>query len=115
MIPARGHAETLDPQMIYDREPGKSPSAHRSRGVPGVVEDFGPSTPAEDPAVAKLEARFLHLALAAARDAWADSGLAANGGVDPDRVAVVVGSAMGGLDLLEAEQGRSAKRKGLST
>src|SRR5690242_15787686 len=56
--------------------------------VAGVVEGFGPGTPGEDPAVAKLEARSIHLALAAARDAWADAGL--NGhGYDPDRVALV--------------------------
>jgi 3-oxoacyl-[acyl-carrier-protein] synthase II len=82
--------------------------------VAGIVEGFGPGSPSEDPAVAKLESRSIHLALTAARDAWADAGL--NGhGYDPERVAIVIGSAMGGLDLLEAEQARAARRKGLAT
>ncbi|HWE40229.1 MAG TPA: beta-ketoacyl-[acyl-carrier-protein] synthase family protein [Isosphaeraceae bacterium] len=82
--------------------------------VAGVVDGFGPGSPGEDQAVAKLESRSIHLALAAARDAWADAGL--NGhGYDPERVAIVIGSAMGGLDLLEAEQARVARRKGLAT
>lgn len=81
----------------------------------GVVEDFGPGSPNEDPAVAKLGARFLHLAMAAAREAWADSGLdGKTGGYDPDRVAVVMGSAFGGLDLLELEQARMMRRRGLA-
>jgi 3-oxoacyl-[acyl-carrier-protein] synthase II len=79
----------------------------------GVVEDFGPGTSSEDPAVAKLNARSIHLAMAAARDAWADSGLAGRG-YDPERVAVVVGSAFGGQDLLDAEQARMARRKSLA-
>ncbi len=40
----------------------------------GIVEDFGPGTESEDPAIAKLSARFLHLAMAAARAAWSDAG-----------------------------------------
>ena len=72
----------------------------------GMVEGLGPGTDAEDPAIAKLSARFLHLAMAAAREACADSGLLRmEERVDPDRVAVVVGSAFGGLDLLSAEAG----------
>ncbi len=41
----------------------------------GMVEDFGPGSATEDPAIAKLAARFLHLAMAAARAAWTDAGL----------------------------------------
>ena len=40
----------------------------------GMVEDFGPGTESEDPAIAKLSARFLHLGMAAARAAWAEPG-----------------------------------------
>jgi len=79
----------------------------------GMVADFGPGTPAEDPAVSKLGSRYLHLAMAAAREAWADArceGLE----LDRDRVAVVIGSAFGGLDLLDAEQARMARRKSLA-
>jgi 3-oxoacyl-[acyl-carrier-protein] synthase II len=78
----------------------------------GMVEDFGPGTPAEDPAIAKLTARFLHLGMAAARQAWGESGLdRPDSGLDPHRAAVVFGSAFGGLDLLEAEQARMIRRK----
>jgi 3-oxoacyl-[acyl-carrier-protein] synthase II len=78
----------------------------------GLVEDFGPGSASEDPAIAKLSARFLHLGMAAARAAWSESGLARPGsGLDPYRAAVVMGSAFGGLDLLEAEQARMARRR----
>jgi 3-oxoacyl-[acyl-carrier-protein] synthase II len=81
--------------------------------VAGVVEDFGPGTPIEDPAIAKLSVRSIHLSLASARAAWTDAGL---DGVDldRDRVAVVVGSAFGGQDLLDAERDQMAKRKSLA-
>ncbi|SIO62285.1 3-oxoacyl-[acyl-carrier-protein] synthase II [Singulisphaera sp. GP187] len=81
--------------------------------VGGLVEDFGPGSSTEDPAVAKLGARFLHLSLAAARAAWTDAGLDGDR-VDPERVAVVVGSALGGQDLLDTEQARMAKRRSLA-
>jgi 3-oxoacyl-[acyl-carrier-protein] synthase II len=78
----------------------------------GMVEDFGPGTAEEDPAIAKLSARFLHLGMAAARAAWAESRLdRPESGLDPHRAAVVMGSAFGGLDLLEAEQARMIRRK----
>ncbi len=81
----------------------------------GMVEDFGPGSATEDPAVYRLGARSIHLALASAREAWADSGLdKLAGSYDPDRVAVAIGSAFGGMDLHEAEQIKSAKRKSLA-
>jgi 3-oxoacyl-[acyl-carrier-protein] synthase II len=85
--------------------------------VAGVVEGFGPGTPGEDPAVAKLGARSLHLSLAAARQAWADADVQGRGGdaIDPERVAVVVGSALGGMDLLEDEREKMAHRRTLAT
>lgn len=81
--------------------------------VAGMVEDFGPGSSREDPAIAKLEVRSIHLALAAARAAWAGAGLQ-GAGYDPDRVAVVVGSALGGVDLLDVEQAKMAKRRNLA-
>lgn len=79
----------------------------------GMVEDFGPGSQDEDAAVSRLAARSIHLGLHAARAAWADAGM--NGhGYDPDRVALVVGSAMGGMDLLDAESIRAAGRKSLA-
>ena len=81
----------------------------------GMVEDFGPGSPGEDPAVSRLAARSIHLALAAGREAWADAGLDKLGGCfDADRVAVAIGSAFGGMDLHEAEQIKSARRKSLA-
>ena len=81
----------------------------------GIVEGFGPGGETEDPAVAKLSARFLHLAMAAARQAYGDSGLdSKEDQFDRHRVAVVVGSAFGGLDLLSAEQERMSHRRSLA-
>ena len=82
--------------------------------VAGVVDDFGPGTASEDPAIAQLAARSIHLSLAAARSAWADAGLE-RAKYDADRVAVVVGSALGGLDLLDAERSRMTQRRNLAT
>jgi 3-oxoacyl-[acyl-carrier-protein] synthase II len=87
------------------------------RDVGGMVDGFGPGTTDEDPAVAKLEAKFLHLALAASRMAWADARLdrAERGrDYDPHRVAVAIGSAFGGHDLLENETARASRRKSLA-
>ncbi len=86
------------------------------QNIAGFVADFGPGTASEDPAVAKLPTRSIHLALAAARAAWADAGLgtAAESGHDPQRVALVVSSALAGMDMLEAEQARMAQRKSLA-
>ncbi len=81
----------------------------------GMVPDFGPGSPGEDPAVSRLGARSIHLAMASAREAWADSGLDRKpGAFDPHRVAVAIGSAFGGMDLHEAEQLKSTHRKGLA-
>ena len=69
------------------------------RDVGGMVEGFGPGTPDEEPSVAKLEAKSIHLAMAAARMAWVDAGLdRVERGLDydPHRVAVTIGSAFGG-------------------
>ena len=81
----------------------------------GVVDAFGPGTESEDPAIAKLSARFLHLSMAAARAAYLDAGLdRREGSIDRDRGAVVMGSAFGGLDLLGAEQERMSRRRSLA-
>ena len=100
-------------QFWQDRHPALSPES--------FLQDLGGwwRTSArdrlEDPAVAKLSARFLHLGMAAARAAWADSGLdRRESELDPHRAAVVVGSAFGGLDLLEAEQARMTRRRSLA-
>lgn len=83
--------------------------------VAGLVEDLPAPSRGEDREFARLSARFLTLAMTAARAAWADSGLdRVEDGLDRDRVAVAVGSAFGGMDFLEAQQGRMRKRQDLS-
>jgi 3-oxoacyl-[acyl-carrier-protein] synthase II len=85
------------------------------QNLAGVVEDFGPGSELEDPAIAKLSARFLHLAMAAARSAYLDAGLdRRESSIDPHRAAVVMGSAFGGLDLLTTEQDRMSHRRSLA-
>ncbi len=95
--------ESLDPESFL-------------QNIAGMVADFGPGSANEDPAVSRLPARSIHLALAAGREAFSDAGLSPGQGraFDPDRVAVAVGSALGGLDLLEAEQQRASRRKSLA-
>jgi len=85
------------------------------QSIAGFVDGLGPGTDAEDPAVSRLPARSLHLAMRAARDAWNDAGLDERPDLDRDRVALAIGSAFGGLDLLDAEVARAAQRKGLTT
>jgi 3-oxoacyl-[acyl-carrier-protein] synthase II len=83
--------------------------------IGGLVVDVGPGAESDDPAIAKLSSRFLHLSMVAARSAWTDSGLdQLEGRFDPDRTAVVVGSAFGGLDVLDFEQAKMAKRRSLA-
>ena len=93
----------------------RHPSLDRSflQDIAGMVDDSR-GTGRADPTLAKLAARFLQ-SPEAAREAWADAGLEhADGPLDPDRVAVAVGSAFGGVDLLEAQQARMRKRNDLS-
>ncbi len=83
------------------------------QAIGGMVENFGPGTDSVDPAIEKLPVRSIHLALAAARAAVSDAGLHGEMDFDPHRVAVVVGSSMGGMDLIHAEQTRMLQRKTL--
>lgn len=79
--------------------------------IAGTVDDLEPDAGTGDRSFSKLSARFLRLAMKAAREAWADAGLSRpDAGFDPMRAAVVVGSAFGGVDFLEAQQARMARR-----
>jgi 3-oxoacyl-[acyl-carrier-protein] synthase II len=91
--------ETLLPKSLYQRD------------LAGVVEGFKPGVDPEWYGAARLAARSIHLALMASKDAWTDAGLA-GADYDPHRVAVAIGSAFGGQDLLENEQAEAAKRGG---
>jgi 3-oxoacyl-[acyl-carrier-protein] synthase II len=58
--------------------------------------------------LARRTARYVHLALVAAREACAQAGLA-QAPVDPDAIATVIGVGFGGLEVLEAELGVLAR------
>ena len=90
-----------------DRNSQRLPAEQFMVDIGGFVPGFGPGKGVEDPRLAKLEARFLHLGLAAAEEAWRPlKGLP----YDPDRVAVVATSAFGGVDLQENERKRAELR-----
>lgn len=87
--------------------------------IAGVVETFQPGPAEMIGEAAKLEVRSIHFALEAAREAWRDAGLherqpPSRDGFDPDRVGVLVGSALGGMDLFENEVAKAAKRTTLA-
>ncbi|MEU4531338.1 beta-ketoacyl-[acyl-carrier-protein] synthase family protein [Micromonospora ureilytica] len=74
---------------------------------------FAPGIDASEvlpPAEGRLVDRFVLMALAAAADAMADAGLTVGTDVDPDRVAVVVSSGAGGLDIFEEQSHAYAAR-----
>ncbi len=68
----------------------------------GEVWDFDPSEYIS-PREAKRMARFTQLAIAAAAQAWEESGLK-DGDYDPVRAAVILGSGMGGLGTICGQQ-----------
>ena len=83
--------------------------------VVGVVEGLERDGCVSDRAISKLSARFLAMAFQSARDAWMQAGLERlDGALDRDRVAVVVGSAFGGMDFLESQQSRMRRRRDLA-
>ena len=85
------------------------------QGIGGLVPGLGPNGADADTRLSRLDARFLHLGLAAAQQAWDEAGLDGREELDRGRVAIVVGSAFGGVDLLERETQNAARRKSLAT
>ncbi len=75
--------------------------------IAGEVKDFEP-TNYMDPKEARRISRSSQFALAGAREAMADAGLS-DGFSDPERVAVTLGTAVGGLDRID--DGISALRQ----
>lgn len=63
------------------------------------IRDFDPSAHFDDRTLSMLD-RFAQYSTVAARQAWAESGLGA-GDVDPARIAVVIGTANSGIDILD--------------
>jgi 3-oxoacyl-[acyl-carrier-protein] synthase II len=84
------------------------------QNIAGVVDDVEADGGTGDRTLSKLSARFLPLAMKAAREAWVDAGLEGSDAFDRSRAAVVVGSAFGGVDFLETQQDRMRRRKDLS-
>jgi 3-oxoacyl-[acyl-carrier-protein] synthase II len=82
--------------------------------VAGMVEGLGPKRPDADPRLSRLDARFLHLGLEAARQAWDEAGVDTHEDLDRARIAIAVGSAFGGVDLLDAEHQAASRRKSLA-
>lgn len=74
----------------------------------GEVKGFDPASVIDKREVKKL-ARFTQFALAAAAEAWADSGLDA-AGADTARMGVIVSSGIGSLPTIEAEHLRGQQR-----
>ena len=64
----------------------------------GQVKDFSPE-PYVNKSEAKRMARFTQMAIVAAAQAWEEAGLQPED-YDPERVGVVLGSGMGGLDVI---------------
>ncbi|GAB4247809.1 MAG: beta-ketoacyl-ACP synthase II [Candidatus Methylacidiphilales bacterium] len=64
------------------------------------VKDFDPLPALPSPKDVRRTDRYTHLAFAAAREAVAESGIFPYAG-DPDRVGVLIGSGIGGLQTLE--------------
>ena len=78
--------------------------------IGGEVKDFVPASAFKNPKDARRADRYAQLAMAAAKEAVAQSGLDA-GTSDPDRISVIVGSGIGGLKSLE-DQHTNLMQKG---
>jgi 3-oxoacyl-[acyl-carrier-protein] synthase II len=93
------NANLLAGKVVAGRAPW--PKDHENIWM-SLIEGFDPGVWMED-RVVRNSAPFAHYALAAAAQAVADSGLEA---FDPLRTAVVVGSALGGVDCYAEDQAR---------
>jgi nodulation protein E len=74
------------------------------------IRDFVPADHFDDRSIATLD-RFAQFATVAARAAWREAGIAA-GDVEPDRIAVVIGTANSGIDVLDDGFRRLFEAKG---
>jgi len=73
-------------------------SAYDSR-VAAEVKDFDASLYMDKKDARKM-ARFTQLAVAASVQAWLDAGMD-KAGIDPDRVAIMLGNGIGGIEIFE--------------
>ncbi len=80
--------------------------------IAGLVKDFDPLAYGMDKAFARKQDRFALYGVAAAAQAVADAGLAAEGegaNIDPDRLGVYVGSGIGGFETQYREAMKMAE------
>lgn len=83
--------------------------------IAGMIDHLEPDAGTGDRTLSRLSARFLHLAMKSAKEAWVDAGLDRIASrLEPNRVALMVGSAFGGMDFLEAQQARMRRRADLA-
>ncbi len=71
-----------------------------SSQIAGEVKNFDPLDHF-DPKLAKRTDRYTQFAMVASREAFADSGL--EGNISPERLGVIIGSGIGGINTLERE------------
>lgn len=71
--------------------------------IAAEVKDFEPATGFKNPKDARRADRYTQFAVAAAKQAVEDSGLAGATGINPERVGVLIGSGIGGLITLETQ------------
>ncbi|WP_030563679.1 beta-ketoacyl-[acyl-carrier-protein] synthase family protein [Streptomyces aureocirculatus] len=108
----RGAAEMFDALCSGKSGLTTPPAAHLLSGtldVAGIAPDLDPAEVL--PPGERMVDRYALMALAAAADAVADSGLTIGSDVDPTRVAVVLSSGAGGLTTYE-EQAHARRDRG---
>lgn len=76
-------------------------SKHKVK-IAAEIRDFDPLNVMEVKEARRTD-KFCQYAIAASKEAW-DSSDIANSGIDPERIAVIFGSGVGGLTTLEKEQ-----------
>src|SRR6202521_1400119 len=104
---AIGNAENWDALLAGERGGGPITRFDASRfacRIAGEVKDFDPSLYIEKKEIKKMDT-FIHYAMGAAHFAMEDSGLPVTD-ANRGRVAVVIGSGIGGLRLIEETQRR---------
>ncbi len=69
--------------------------------IAAEVKGFEPASGFKNPRDARRADRYTQLAVAAAKQAVIDAGIADGNGLDPDRIGVMIGSGIGGLITLE--------------
>ncbi|WP_327233349.1 beta-ketoacyl-[acyl-carrier-protein] synthase family protein [Streptomyces sp. NBC_01317] len=108
----RGAADVFDALCHSKSGLRRPPVGHLLDGTVGVA-GIAPDIEAREvlpPSEGRLVDRFALMALAAADDALADSGIVVGENADPDRVAVVVSSGAGGLTTYEAQAHERVQR-----